>query len=432
MEEPSDDENDMLDLAFGLTETSRLGCQVTMSKALDGLVVKLPTMTRNMQANQQVMLQRMGHRSVSEADLRLQNGLWAAELRVARSGSCLKASDVFSALLQPTGGVHCRKQRLDVHIEDVQEVLPRILLSFINELVMTTSDPASHDDGRRYATFFDIPLECRDLCYIEFLQTFCGDGICRPDKSRPAVDGAASIRVLNKRVCEEFDALVCTWVRGIRCTVRNTNFGSLITCMNKLDEDLLIALDRSTTPRETSTSAARTPAAMHLRIDFDVSGALGNLQTLRQNISRWLNCFAIQPKRGSTWRISYELPTFAAGDATKLIGFLNEISFAARRYGLPVPLMTWSHARQARALPSDAYTVPPSASARELSNIINAISDYNLRVHEAEVRGGFGPRGQSRWSTREEFNAGMEALRRSRISGASWDQEYARIRTPAR
>lgn len=39
MEEPSDDENDMLDLAFGLTETSRLGCQVLMTKELDGLVV---------------------------------------------------------------------------------------------------------------------------------------------------------------------------------------------------------------------------------------------------------------------------------------------------------------------------------------------------------------------------------------------------------
>ncbi|KAK1061256.1 mitochondrial matrix iron-sulfur protein [Friedmanniomyces endolithicus] len=51
MEEPSDDENDMLDLAFGLTETSRLGCQVVMGKALDGLVVKLPSMTRNMQAS---------------------------------------------------------------------------------------------------------------------------------------------------------------------------------------------------------------------------------------------------------------------------------------------------------------------------------------------------------------------------------------------
>ena len=49
MEEPSDDENDMLDLAFGLTETSRLGCQIRMSKELDGLVVKLPSMTRNLQ-----------------------------------------------------------------------------------------------------------------------------------------------------------------------------------------------------------------------------------------------------------------------------------------------------------------------------------------------------------------------------------------------
>ncbi|EAW14713.1 ferredoxin family 2Fe-2S iron-sulfur cluster binding protein [Aspergillus clavatus NRRL 1] len=51
MEEPSDDENDMLDLAFGLTETSRLGCQVIMTKDLDGLVVQLPSMTRNLQAS---------------------------------------------------------------------------------------------------------------------------------------------------------------------------------------------------------------------------------------------------------------------------------------------------------------------------------------------------------------------------------------------
>jgi len=51
MPEPEDDENDMLDLAFGLTETSRLGCQVVMSKELDGLVVRLPSMTRNMQAS---------------------------------------------------------------------------------------------------------------------------------------------------------------------------------------------------------------------------------------------------------------------------------------------------------------------------------------------------------------------------------------------
>ena len=49
MPEPSDDENDMLDLAFGLTETSRLGCQVEMTKELDGLTVKLPAATRNLQ-----------------------------------------------------------------------------------------------------------------------------------------------------------------------------------------------------------------------------------------------------------------------------------------------------------------------------------------------------------------------------------------------
>jgi 2Fe-2S ferredoxin len=44
---PSEDEEDMLDLAFGLEKTSRLGCQIVMSDALDGLVVKLPAATRN-------------------------------------------------------------------------------------------------------------------------------------------------------------------------------------------------------------------------------------------------------------------------------------------------------------------------------------------------------------------------------------------------
>lgn len=51
LEEPQDDENDMLDLAFGLRETSRLGCQIVMSKELDGLRVRLPSMTRNLQAS---------------------------------------------------------------------------------------------------------------------------------------------------------------------------------------------------------------------------------------------------------------------------------------------------------------------------------------------------------------------------------------------
>jgi 2Fe-2S ferredoxin len=44
----SEDEEDMLDLAFGLTHTSRLGCQIIMSDALDGLRVALPAATRNM------------------------------------------------------------------------------------------------------------------------------------------------------------------------------------------------------------------------------------------------------------------------------------------------------------------------------------------------------------------------------------------------
>ncbi len=48
LEEPTEDEEDMLDLAFGLTETSRLGCQIIMSEELDGLTVKLPDETRNM------------------------------------------------------------------------------------------------------------------------------------------------------------------------------------------------------------------------------------------------------------------------------------------------------------------------------------------------------------------------------------------------
>lgn len=45
--EASDDEQDMLDLAFGLTHTSRLGCQIIMTEELDGLVVRLPAGTRN-------------------------------------------------------------------------------------------------------------------------------------------------------------------------------------------------------------------------------------------------------------------------------------------------------------------------------------------------------------------------------------------------
>ena len=49
LETPTEDEEDMLDLAFDLQETSRLGCQIIMTEALDGLVVKLPAGTRNAQ-----------------------------------------------------------------------------------------------------------------------------------------------------------------------------------------------------------------------------------------------------------------------------------------------------------------------------------------------------------------------------------------------
>lgn len=45
---PSETEEDLLDLAWGLTTTSRLGCQIIMSDDLDGLEVKLPDATRNM------------------------------------------------------------------------------------------------------------------------------------------------------------------------------------------------------------------------------------------------------------------------------------------------------------------------------------------------------------------------------------------------
>jgi ferredoxin, 2Fe-2S len=44
----TEDEEDMLDLAFGLTKTSRLGCQIIITEELDGLTVRLPAGTRNM------------------------------------------------------------------------------------------------------------------------------------------------------------------------------------------------------------------------------------------------------------------------------------------------------------------------------------------------------------------------------------------------
>lgn len=45
--EPSEDEEDMLDCAVGLTPTSRLGCQCTVDETWTGAEVEVPGVTRN-------------------------------------------------------------------------------------------------------------------------------------------------------------------------------------------------------------------------------------------------------------------------------------------------------------------------------------------------------------------------------------------------
>ncbi|KAH9817589.1 2Fe-2S ferredoxin-type domain-containing protein [Melampsora americana] len=49
--EPTEDEEDMLDLAFGLTDTSRLGCQVKITKEMNGTTITLPSATRNLRVD---------------------------------------------------------------------------------------------------------------------------------------------------------------------------------------------------------------------------------------------------------------------------------------------------------------------------------------------------------------------------------------------
>ncbi|MCW1382483.1 2Fe-2S iron-sulfur cluster-binding protein [Novosphingobium sp. KCTC 2891] len=44
-----EDEEDMLDLAAGVTRTSRLSCQVVLTADLDGLEVRIPEEARDMQ-----------------------------------------------------------------------------------------------------------------------------------------------------------------------------------------------------------------------------------------------------------------------------------------------------------------------------------------------------------------------------------------------
>ena len=45
----SEEEEDMLDLATGVTRTSRLSCQIDLTGALDGLEVRIPRESRDMQ-----------------------------------------------------------------------------------------------------------------------------------------------------------------------------------------------------------------------------------------------------------------------------------------------------------------------------------------------------------------------------------------------
>jgi ferredoxin len=44
-----EEEEDMLDLATGATRTSRLACQIILTDAMDGLTVRIPPESRNMQ-----------------------------------------------------------------------------------------------------------------------------------------------------------------------------------------------------------------------------------------------------------------------------------------------------------------------------------------------------------------------------------------------
>uniref|UniRef100_A0A3Q3VVB3 2Fe-2S ferredoxin-type domain-containing protein n=1 Tax=Mola mola TaxID=94237 RepID=A0A3Q3VVB3_MOLML len=48
----TDEEMDMLDLAYGLTDTSRLGCQICLTKSLDGIVAKVPESVADVRQSQ--------------------------------------------------------------------------------------------------------------------------------------------------------------------------------------------------------------------------------------------------------------------------------------------------------------------------------------------------------------------------------------------
>ena len=47
LEDVCEEEEDLLDLAYGLTHTSRLGCQVFVRRDMEEMKVRLPSATRN-------------------------------------------------------------------------------------------------------------------------------------------------------------------------------------------------------------------------------------------------------------------------------------------------------------------------------------------------------------------------------------------------
>jgi ferredoxin-2, mitochondrial len=49
LSQPSADEEDMLDLAAGVTRQSRLSCQIELTEALDGIEIHIPKVARDMQ-----------------------------------------------------------------------------------------------------------------------------------------------------------------------------------------------------------------------------------------------------------------------------------------------------------------------------------------------------------------------------------------------
>ena len=48
LSDPTEEEEDMLDLVYNLRRTSRLGCQIVITAELDGLTLRLPSERRNL------------------------------------------------------------------------------------------------------------------------------------------------------------------------------------------------------------------------------------------------------------------------------------------------------------------------------------------------------------------------------------------------